>query len=166
MTLVPRFHDVPAPNPIDLIEQIVGAQNWPFDRTGDDELNICVAGTWSDYYVSFNWQTDAQALQLAATFDFKTPAERRGEVALLLALINERLWLGHFDLASDNGAIVFRHGHLIAGASATPEQCETLMHLAVECVERYFPTFQFVVWAGKTAREAMDAAMLECQGQA
>jgi hypothetical protein len=32
--------------------------------------------------------------------------------------------------------------------------------------ERYFPAFQFVVWAGKSATEAMDAAMFDTEGEA
>ena len=37
---------------------------------------------------------------------------------------------------------------------------------ALDACERYFPAFQFVVWAGKTAREAIDAAMFETAGEA
>ena len=36
---------------------------------------------------------------------------------------------------------------------------------ALDACERYFPAFQFVVWAGKPAREALDAAMFETQGR-
>jgi hypothetical protein len=36
----------------------------------------------------------------------------------------------------------------------------------VEAAERYFPAFQFVVWAGKTARDAVDAVMFETAGEA
>ena len=40
------------------------------------------------------------------------------------------------------------------------------MECAIESVERYFPAFQFVVWAGKSAREAMDATLFETVGEA
>ena len=43
---------------------------------------------------------------------------------------------------------------------------EALLATALDACERYFPAFQFVVWAGKPAREALDAAMFETQGQA
>ena len=32
--------------------------------------------------------------------------------------------------------------------------------------ERYYPAFQFVVWAGKSASEAMSAAMFDTEGEA
>ncbi len=158
---------VSTPNPIDLIEQLVAGQGWPFDRSADDELNLCVAGKWCDYHLSFSWRDDVEALHLAAAFDFKTGADRRNELYFLVGLINERLWLGHFDISSEDGTIFYRHGLLLQGGlPATPEQCDALLHISVETAEKYYPAFQFVLWGGKTAREAMDAAMFECHGEA
>ena len=37
---------------------------------------------------------------------------------------------------------------------------------ALDACERYFPAFQIVVWAGKSAREAMESAMFETSGEA
>jgi hypothetical protein len=37
---------------------------------------------------------------------------------------------------------------------------------AIHACERYFPAFQFVVWAGKTAAEAMSASMFDVEGEA
>jgi hypothetical protein len=37
---------------------------------------------------------------------------------------------------------------------------------AVQTCERYYPAFQFVVWAGKTAAEAMNAALFDTAGEA
>ena len=41
-----------------------------------------------------------------------------------------------------------------------------LLSSALDACERYYPAFQFVVWAGEGAREAMEAAMFETAGQA
>ena len=38
--------------------------------------------------------------------------------------------------------------------------------MAVTSCERFYQAFQFVLWAGKSAREALDAAMFETSGQA
>ena len=37
---------------------------------------------------------------------------------------------------------------------------------AIHVCERYYPAFQFVVWAGKSAAEAMSAAMFDTEGEA
>ena len=41
-----------------------------------------------------------------------------------------------------------------------------LLDAALDTSERYFQAFQFVVWAGKSAREALDAAMFDTAGEA
>jgi len=64
------------------------------------------------------------------------------------------------------GIIMYRHGLMLNGALATVGQCEALLKAALEACERYYQAFQFVVWAGKTAREALDAAMFETSGEA
>ena len=40
-------------NPLDIIEQIVTANEWPFDRHADDELNVGVEGSWTRYHLWF-----------------------------------------------------------------------------------------------------------------
>lgn len=154
-------------NPLDLVEQVASIRNWVFDRSHEDELTLCVSGDWRDYQISLNWRDDMAGLHMACALDIKAPKEKRPQIRHLLALINEQLWSGHFDIWSDEGTLLFRNSLLLCGgATATPEQCEALLHLALEACERYFPAFQFVIWAGKTAEEAVAAAMFETQGRA
>lgn len=153
-------------NPIDLIEQLATAHGWSCDRSSDDELTLVVAGGWTDYQVSLNWRGDLEALHLACAFDFKVPDYRLSEMYRLIAQINEQLWLGHFDLWTQEGLVMFRHGLLLNGAAATPRQCEALLSAALEACERYYQAFQFVVWAGKESREALVSTMFETEGQA
>ena len=153
-------------NPVDLIEQIAYRNDWGYDRTGDDELTLVVGGTWTDYHVSLNWRDDLQALHLACAFDFKVPSNRLNEMYRLVAQINEQLWLGHFDLWTQEGLIMFRHALLLNGTVGTPAQCEAMLRAALEACERYYQAFQFVVWAGKESREALVSTMFDTEGQA
>lgn len=156
-----------ASNPIDFVEDAAVQQDWPVERVGDDELTLGVTGKWCDYHLTFTWRSDLEALHLSAAFDLKVARDKRGEIYVLLGLINEQLWLGHFDLWSDEGLLLFRHGlPLQGGARVTREQCEALIQLAIETCERYYPAFQFVMWAGKKADEALSSAMIDCVGQA
>ncbi|MEZ5776299.1 MAG: YbjN domain-containing protein [Hyphomicrobiaceae bacterium] len=155
-----------ARNPIDLVEAIAADEQWGFERAADDELTMTIAGTWADYHVSVNWRDDLEALHVASAFDFKVPDTRLTEVYRLLAQINEQLWLGHFDLWKDEGLLMYRHGLVLSGAEATRRQCEALMQAALEACERYYQAFQYVVWAGKEAREALTHSMFETEGQA
>lgn len=154
-------------HPLDTIEHLASAQDWSFDRSADDEINISVEGSWAAYHISFNWREDLEGLHVACAFDFKVPAGRRDEVYKLIAIINEQLWLGHFDIWAQEGVLMFRNCLLLAGgAEANSAQCESLLHLAVEACERYFPAFQFVIWAGKNAEEAVESSLFETVGHA
>jgi len=50
------------------------------------------------------------------------------------------------------------------GASA--EQIEDLVDIALTECERFYPAFQFVVWGGKSAEEAIAQAMIDPIGEA
>jgi hypothetical protein len=155
------------PNPVDVVERLATTHDWSFSRASDDEVTILVTGQWSDYQVSFTWMPDVEALHLACAFELKVPERRRGEVIELTALINEQLWVGHFDAWLNDGIIMFRHAIVLtAGISATDAQCEAVLGIALDACERHYQAFQFVVWAGKSPREALDSIMFETSGEA
>jgi len=154
-------------NPLDLLEEIVGANEWPHERASGEELAVEISGRWCDYRLFFLWQEDMSALHFSCLFETRVGEERRGEIHHLLALINEKLWLGHFDLSSEEGTPMFRHTLLLRGAgAASVEQLEDLVDVAVSESDRYYPAFQFVMWGGKSAGEAMEAALIEVIGSA
>ena len=154
-------------SPLDVVERMAAGNNWPFERAGEDEIGLVVTSRWTNYQVSFTWMTDIETLHLACAFDMKVPELRLTDVQKLIALINEQLWIGHFDVWTQNGVIMFRHALVLAGGVvASGRQCEAVLGTAIDTCERYFPAFQFVIWAGKSAREAMDSAMFETTGQA
>jgi hypothetical protein len=156
-----------AANPIDLVEEIVQANEWAHDRASDEEMVVEIAGRWCDYRLLFVWQREVSALHFSCGFEMKVPKPRRGAVFELLAVVNERLWLGHFDLAPRDFSPSFRQGVLLRGATgACVEQIEDLVDIAVTECERFYPAFQLVVWGGKAAEEALAAAMIDPQGEA
>jgi hypothetical protein len=156
-----------AENPLDIIERIAAHNHWSFDRDEEDEISISVAGGWSEYNIAFTWLAEVEALHVACAFDLKVPAARLMELASLVSLINEQLWIGHFDIWPNDGVIMFRHAILLAGgAELNGHQCQTVLASAVRACERYYQAFQFVAWAGKTGPEAIGTVMLETQGRA
>lgn len=154
-------------HPVDIIEHIAALNDWNFERQDTDEISISVRGTWSDYHVSFNWMEELESLHVACAFDLKVPENRTLEVMRLLSVINEQMLFGHFDLWEQEGAIMFRHSLLLAGgAEPTSQQVEVLLNSALEACECYFQAFQFVVWSGMSAREALSNVLFETQGNA
>lgn len=154
-------------NPLDLVEKLAVANDWPFHRQSEEELAAEIAGQWCHYKLWFAWHPEMGVLQLSCALDMKVPDKRRAAIYPLLALANEKLWVGHFDLWPDGGMPVFRHAVLFRdGARASGELIEDLVEIAlIEC-ERFYPAFQFVIWGGKEPAEALTAALLETEGEA
>ncbi len=166
MTLT-DFHDERQSNPVDVIEQIAALHDWSFERTGEDEITVAITGGWCDYHVSFSWMEEREAVHLACAFELKVPATRELEVMRLISAINEQMWIGHFDLWESEGVVMYRQVLLLSGGvEPTAAQVERLLLTAVEACERYFQSFQFVVWAGKGAPEALQTVLFETAGQA
>ncbi len=154
-------------NPLDVVEKLASVHDWTFDRSGDDEISISISGRHADYQVSITWMGDIESLHFACAFDLKVAEARRTEALQLIAQINEHLWVGHFDLWIVDGIVMFRHALLLSGGvEASGRQCEALLDMALGACERYYPAFQFVVWAGKSAREALDSSLFETLGEA
>src|SRR6201988_4242254 len=152
---------------LDVVKHMAAGNSWPFERAGEDEIGLVVTGRWTNYQVSFTWMNEIETLHLACAFDMKVPEPRLADVQKLIALINEQMWIGHFDVWTQNGVVMFRHALVLAGGvTASGRQCEAVLGTALDSCERYFPAFQFAIWAGKSPREAMDAAMFETAGEA
>jgi hypothetical protein len=154
-------------NPVDVIEHVAALEDWIFERSGDDEITVSIQGKWCDYHVSFSWMEDVEALHLACAFDLKVGEPRKAEATRLITLVNEQMWLGHFDLWSGEGLVMYRHSLLLAGgAEPSARQVEAMLTGAIDACDRYYQAFQFVVWAGRTAQEALEGALFETMGRA
>ena len=155
-------------NPLDAVEQIVQANAWPFERASDQELSTAVTGSWCEYQIFFSWSDVHQALHLMCSFDCRVPQHRLPALYEVLALINAQMWFGHFDLMPDDRLLLYRQGALFPDLDwdKASRQCEQMIELAINECERFYPAFQFVVWGGKSANEAVAAAMLEPAGEA
>jgi hypothetical protein len=154
-------------HPVDVVERLAAINEWAFDRAEDDEISILVAGSWANYDVAFTWIPDLESLHVACSFDLKAPQRKRAALGGLMQLINEQLWLGHFDLWSGQDLVMFRHSLCLAGgAVATDAQCAAIVKASVNACETYYQAFQFVLWADRSPQEAMAFAAFDTKGSA
>jgi len=167
MSFISQHEQSHVHNPLDTLEEIVTANEWLFDRANEDELIVELAGRWCHYRLFFVWQREIGALQFSCQFDMRVPDGKRGDVNDLLAMLNNRLWLGHFDLEPQQNTPLFRYT-VLARNDRMPgvEMLEDLVEIALTECERFYPAFQFVIWGGKRPGEAMAAAMIDTVGQA
>ena len=154
-------------NPLDLLEELVNANDWAFERSSDCELAVQIAGQWGDYHMWFVWHEEVRAVYFACHVDARVPESKRPAVRELVVSLNERLWLGHFDFMAEDGVLLFRHTVPLRGTNgASVEQLEDLVDTAVLECDRLYPALQLVVWGGQPAPQAIAAAMLETVGEA
>ena len=154
-------------HPIDVIEEVAHANDWVFERAGDDEVAIGVTGKWTVYNIAFSWLAEHEALHLSCAWEVKVGESRYNEMARLLAAINERMLLGHFDFWQTEGIVMFRQSLILTGGiEPTDRQIEALLKSATDSCETYFQAFQYVIWSGLPAREALDNVLFETVGSA
>jgi hypothetical protein len=97
----------------------------------------------------------------------RVPESRRAAIAELLAIANEKLWIGHFALWAEEGLPMFRYSLLLGSdLNLGIDRLESLIDVAISECERFYPAFQYVTWGGKAPTEAVEAAMLDTVGEA
>jgi hypothetical protein len=156
----------PAPkNPVDSLEQIVSANEWPFERIGEDEIAFGVAGLHAQYQLWFGWHAESGALEFRCAFDLGVPDRRYVEICEVLARVNQQLWIGHFETSPKDAQVTFRHTTL-SGPGLTQPNLESLVEVALSACDRCYPAFMLMLWGGKKPEDAVAAAMLETVGEA
>lgn len=167
MTMINTQSSVYSENPLDIVEQVVMDHDWPCDRRGEGEMVAQVAGQWCDYSLYFSWNDEIKAVHFSCGFDMLVPDSKRRQVNDLLAEINAKMWMGHFGLWTEEGLPMYQHSLPMRGAlGPSTEQMEDLLETAIAECDRFYPAFQYVVWSGKSAREAMLMAMVDPVGEA
>ena len=154
-------------HPLDLVEEIVAANDWNFERLMADELVADVGGRWAEYSLMFGWREDMQIMQFGCACELRYGDERRSALHEMLALVNDQMPIGHFVLDPDSSLLVFRHASLMRGQrNASVEQLEDLVEVALSECDRFYPAFQYMLWGGKSASDAVAASLLEPVGRA
>ncbi|MGV6820468.1 MAG: YbjN domain-containing protein [Parvularcula sp.] len=160
------FHAVDS-DPLEMFEHMARRAELDAQRVDESELHVTLSGSWRDVVMWFAWRVDAQVVQLAAPLELRVPEKVSTEVARLMAMVNERLWLGHFDVWQEDRSIVYRNAVVLTDGQAIESgQAEIVLRAAVDAFERFYPAFNYVIWGDKTAEEALDASVCETMGTA
>lgn len=155
-------------NPLDTIEDVLTGQDWIFNRPREDELSVHVSGRSGNYRLTFLWQEEYGALQFFCESDVCVPPARQDTAGRVLRTINERLWLGHFDVAADSAAPTFRHTSLLRGWThgAGAEHIEDLVDIALAESERHYGVFNFLATALHVDEDALNLMLSDNAGEA
>jgi hypothetical protein len=153
--------------PVEMLGAMFGAHGWQWEYVSDDEITGEIPGSWTTYQLRAIWRSEDRVLQLLCLPDVRVPDPKRATAFELLALVNEQLWLGHFDIWSQGGVLLYRHGLMLGDDGVlTLDMAQTAVDSAIAECDRFYPAFQFVLWGDKSPREALDAAMVDAAGEA
>ena len=154
-------------NPIDIIEDVIYQKKWSFSRAADHELVAEISSQWCLYRLYFTWSEKINALSLSITFDIRFPQTQFKKAYELLGLINENLWIGHFDITSRNGIPAFRHTILSSSENEIlHKKFEDLVDIGIYEREKFYPCFQQILFEEITAKEAIKFSNFEVIGRA
>ena len=154
-------------NPIDIVEEVIYEKKWSFSRADEYELVADISSKWCQYRLYFTWSENISAISFTITFDLKFPQTKINKAYELIGLINEKLWLGHFDITSKNGIPAFRHTILSNGDSDfLHKKLENLVDIAVYECEKYYPSFQQVLFDEVEPSESLLFTNFEVLGSA
>lgn len=152
---------------MEMLAAYFAAHDWAHEMVSEDEIVATAQGSWTSYELRAVWRADDGVIQLLAFPDIRVVEDKRTVAYEALAMINEQLWLGHFELWSSSGTVLFRHGMLVGpNAALSIDITETLVETAIDECERFYPVFQFVLWGGKSPAEALAASLIETRGEA
>ena len=154
-------------NPIDVVEEVIYSKKWTFSRADDYELVAEIASKWCQYRFYFTWSEQIRAISLTVTFDLKFPQAKMKDAQELLALINEKLWIGHFDITSINGIPAYRHTVLsFPEDEVLHHQLENLVDIAIYECEKFYPAFQLVLFEDSDPGKALAISTFDTIGVA
>lgn len=155
-------------DPMDTVEAVIGADDrFLSERAEDGDVHFSFKCTWGESVGYFSHRHELPALLFTLGYDLQAPKSRLVEAVRLAGLINENLWLGHFDVWSDDGTIIFRHAMpMIGREEISVGEIQAMLAAALDAAERFQPAFHFVIIGGMAAEDAAQAALFEVCGEA
>jgi hypothetical protein len=155
-------------DPLDTVEAVLGQDDrFMCERAEDGDVHFSFKCSWGETVGYFSYRHELPALLFTLGFDIQSPKSRLNEAIRLAGLINENLWLGHFDVWSDDGTIIFRHAMPMIGRDEiSVGEVQAMLAAALDAAERFQPAFHFLILGSMAAEDASQAALFETCGEA
>lgn len=155
-------------DPLCTVEAVIASDDrFQHERAEDGDVHFAFKCAWGETIGYFSYRPELPALLFTLGLDIQAPKSRRTEAIKLAARINENLWLGHFDVWSDDGTIIFRHAMpMIGRAHISIGEVQAMLAAALDAAERFQPAFHFAILGAMSAEDASAAALFETIGEA
>ena len=155
-----KFH------PINLLEEIIIAKNWVFERPIENEIYVEVPTKYSNLIVQVTWLQNKSRIEIKSFFYNKMDFSNNAEIYKLLNLINNRIDYGHF-IINERSYPTFKNSIIVKDPkNINFDLLREVLNYAILESERFFPVLQLVLWSGKKAEEAVMFFDFKTEGKA
>ncbi len=152
--------------PLEMLVALFEARGWPCESSRN-EMSGEIQASWTTYQLRGIWRPEDMVLQILCLPDIRISKDKRAQGHELVSMVNEQMWLGHFDVWSNGGVLLYRNATMLGDDGLLSlAQAQALVEIAVDECDRFYPAFQFVLWGDKSPAEALDAAMVDAAGEA
>ena len=159
--------DIFSQNPIDIVEDVIHNKNWNFSRSDAHELVADIYTNMCQYRLYFNWSESLKSINFTVTFDIKFPLKKHSDIYELLAKINEKLWIGHFDITSKSGILAYRQTFFLPHENDMLfNQLEDLVDISIYECEKYYPAFNILFFEDTSLGDALELCSTDIIGRA
>ena len=144
-----------------MVEQVASSHDWLFERSAID-IAVKVMDTGATAACScLACRCACPVIRLR--YDMRVPEKNR---AIAAAFHHRNVSSWAISICGRTTDCPFFGIAITRGAGVSREQLEDVVDIAFTESERYYPAFQFLIWGGKSPKEAMAAAILETEGEA
>ncbi len=160
-----QFTDVLSP--LQMASDLLVSKELSVEPVGPFEIAAEVLDGFAPFNIFVMWRPEQQSIMFNCTISNPIPAEKVHDIEELLIQLNARMWVGHFEIAPEDGLVGFRYNLLLHGVGyPTLEQLDEIYETAVSECNRIYPALQFIIIEGRKAKDAALAAMVETMGEA
>lgn len=167
LRLVDSLTEQDSDHPFDGIEELLNGQSLSFQRVTSDELFIEYRGRFGVYRMIFVWNDELGAMQFCSQMDVQVAEANTDKALTVVSEINTGLWIGHFDLPSENNIPTYRHTQLLRNDDCVfaLNYVSDMMDIAVAACDKHYATFMTLANNDSATHDDLFFAMMPAVGR-
>lgn len=142
------------PHPLFSLEQVLQEYGWSFDREGDVIHTGSGEAKKAYFPITFSWERELSLVHMVCAIVISIPEQARHEVNLLIAEINQKLYVGHLEHRLEAECVVYRYGLYVNEGENWSTNLLVVLHTAIETCGAYVKLLQQVA-SGMSAQDAL-----------
>ena len=138
-----------------------------FSRLNNNEIFLSMRGKIKEYNISVILKSDYDMIYFSCDIGLTVPEEKYVAITDALVKVNERIWVGHFDLISTEKILVYSLTiPYISLFSADEEVIDSILQLILNECDRFYDYFYMVIENKELSELSVGTLFLESAGEA